>query len=273
MKQKLWIVPLFAFLFRHLDHAFIASAESFLPGGEAKKPAISTYENWTQFDKPNDHTPAIDPDDCLDYALAKIAIRYSLPVSGVDVLDDSYTYYTTFTVMLYSETTSKMNQFAKIYCDYVAQGECVSLSGDLHECMDQAYAVCAENGSSAEWCYILQMKTASGSDHYVLVDHVDLDQQRLYLLDSRSQYTEYLGDETTCEKEYHVLAVYPFQILHAPGDCNSDLQFTQEDVVLLLQQIEQETAFPKYGDADHNGVVNASDAVYLAKIVFLTCLS
>lgn len=73
------------------------TAEEFASGGSAAQPAIAAYESWMQFASPDTHTPAIDTDGCLNYALAKMSVRYHLPVSGVDLLSDSYTYYTAFT--------------------------------------------------------------------------------------------------------------------------------------------------------------------------------
>ena len=67
------------------------TAEEFASGGSAAQPAIAAYESWMQFASPDTHTPAIDTDGCLNYALAKMSVRYHLPVSGVDLLSDSYT--------------------------------------------------------------------------------------------------------------------------------------------------------------------------------------
>ena len=65
-------------------------------GGLADRPAIETYAEWMQFANPSDWTPAIDQDGCLNYALAKLAVRYNLPVASYSVFTDSYTFYTTF---------------------------------------------------------------------------------------------------------------------------------------------------------------------------------
>lgn len=268
MKPQKWITCLITTVLCCFGISRTISAEEFLPGGSAEQVAIEAYETWMQFAQPDLNTPAVDEDGCLNYALAKMAVRYNLPVDGVNAFDDSYTYYTTFTESLLSATTSKMQYIAETYHDYLTREDSIWLSGDIQQRMKQAYAVCAENGDSTAWCYVLQMKTASGSDHYVLVDHVDLENERLYLLDSGSRYTHYLGDEKTIEKGYFITAVHPFQIQSVPGDCNNDKQLTEEDVILLLEQTKQNAQSLRTGDADHNGIVNASDAVYIAKIAW-----
>lgn len=138
------------------------TAEEFASGGSAAQPAIAAYESWMQFASPDTHTPAIDTDGCLNYALAKMSVRYHLPVSGVDLLSDSYTYYTAFTNQLLSGSGTKMDQVADAYSAYLTREETVWLSGSTEERMEQAYTVCAENSSNAGWCCILQMTTASG---------------------------------------------------------------------------------------------------------------
>ena len=205
------------------------TAEEFASGGSAAQPAIAAYESWMQFASPDTHTPAIDTDGCLNYALAKMSVRYHLPVSGVDLLSDSYTYYTAFTNQILFGSGTKMDQVADAYSAYLTREETVWLSGSTEERMEQAYTICAENSSNAGWCCILQMTTASGSDHYVLADYADTTQKRLYLLDSGSWYVEYLGDAKTLEKGYFVTAVHPFQIQKMAGDLNGDFQLTIAD--------------------------------------------
>ena len=99
-----------------------------------------------QFASPDTHTPAIDTDGCLNYALAKMSVRYHLPVSGVDLLSDSYTYYTAFTNQILSGSGTKMDQVADAYSAYLTRRNCLAVSG-LEERMEQAYTVCAENSS------------------------------------------------------------------------------------------------------------------------------
>lgn len=240
-----------------------ASAEDFIPGGSAEQPAIAAYETWMQFETPDTNTPAIDEDGCLNYALAKMSVRYNLPVPGVDALTDSYTYYTTFTETILQPGMPKMERIAEQYADYLTRGESVWLSGTAEERMEQAYTVCIENGTGSEWSYILQMTTASGSDHYVLVDTVNLTEQRLYLLDSGSWYIRYLGDEKSTEKGYSIVAVHPYYIRTVPGDLDGDLRLTKTDAELVLQKSKSE----QYnGDANHDGKVDTADAVYLAHI-------
>ena len=132
------------------------TAEEFASGGSAAQPAIAAYESWMQFASPDTHTPAIDTDGCLNYALAKMSVRYHLPVSGVDLLSDSYTYYTAFTNQILSSSGTKMDQVADAYSAYLTREETVWLSGSTEERMEQAYTVCAENSSNAGWCCILQ---------------------------------------------------------------------------------------------------------------------
>ena len=220
-----------------------------------------------QFASPDTHTPAIDTDGCLNYALAKMSVRYHLPVSGVDLLSDSYTYYTAFTNQILSGSGTKMDQVADAYSAYLTREETVWLSGSTEERMEQAYTVCAENSSNAGWCCILQMTTASGSDHYVLADYADTTQKRLYLLDSGSWYVEYLGDAKTLEKGYFVTAIHPFQIQKMAGDLNGDFQLTSADVELLMQN---RIADSLAADANFDGTVDSADAVYLAHVVQYT---
>lgn len=243
---------------------YTSYAEEFIPGGSAAQPAIAAYEDWMQFETPDTNTPAIDEDGCLNYALAKMSVRYNLPVPGVDALTDSYTYYTTFTKNILESGMPKMQRVAVTYADYLTLGETVLLSGSMEERMKQAYTICAAKGDDLEWSYILQMTTASGSDHYVLVDRVDLEKQRLYLLDSGSWYIDYLGDEKSTEKGYFITAVHPYHIQSVPGDLDGDLQLTATDAELLLRK----KAAPKTenGDANHDGTVDTKDVVYIAHV-------
>lgn len=243
---------------------YAAHAEEFIPGGSAAQPAIAAYEDWMQFETPDTNTPAIDEDGCLNYALGKMSVRYNLPIPGADALTDSYTYYATFTQTILEPGMPKMQRVAAAYADYLTLGETVWLSGGMEERMEQAYAVCAAKGDGLEWSYILQMTTASGSDHYVLVDRVDLETQRLYLLDSGSWYINYLGDEKSTEKGYFITAVHPYHIQSVPGDLDGDLQLTASDAELLLR--EKASPETENGDANHDGTVDTGDVVYIAHV-------
>ena len=241
-----------------------AAAEEFVPGGSAALPAVSSYESWRQFETPDTNTPAIDTDGCLNYTLAKLSARYNLPVPGVSLLSDSYDYYTAFSEKVLSGGATKMDSLANQYQAYLTRQESVWLSGNLEERIAQAYAVCAETGTERSQSYILQMTTASGSDHYVLVDYIDTEQKRLYLLDSGSWYVEYLGDAKTMEKGYCITAVHPFHIFKMPGDTDGDFLLTQCDIDNLLHGAYEDTLS---GDANHSGTADLSDAVYLAHLI------
>ena len=241
-----------------------AAAEEFVPGGSAALPAVSSYESWMQFETPDTNTPAIDTDGCLNYTLAKLSARYNLPVPGVSLLSDSYDYYTAFSEKVLSGGATKMDSLANQYQAYLTRQESVWLSGNLEERIAQAYAVCAETGTERSQSYILQMTTASGSDHYVLVDYIDTEQKRLYLLDSGSWYVEYLGDAKTMEKGYCITAVHPFHIFKMPGDTDGDFLLTQCDIDNLLHGAYEDTLS---GDANHSGTADLSDAVYLAHLI------
>ncbi len=240
-----------------------AGAETFAPGGSADRTAAEAYASWMQFSTPDTDTPAIDTDGCLNYALAKMSVRYNLPVEGVDLLSDSYSYYTTFVQQILSGSGKKMDQVAETYAAFLTREESVWLSGSIADRTQQAYAVCAETGTDRSWCYVLQMTTASGSDHYVLVDDVDTEQERLWLLDSGSRYVRYLGDAMSLEKGYSVTAVHSFRIQQMPGDTDGDFCLTQADAACLLRGKASGIA----GDADHNGVSNTADAVFLAQVI------
>ena len=230
-----------------------AAAEEFVPGGSAALPAVSSYESWMQFETPDTNTPAIDTDGCLNYTLAKLSARYNLPVPGVSLLSDSYDYYTAFSEKVLSGGATKMDSLANQYQAYLTRQESVWLSGNLEERIAQAYAVCAETGTERSQSYILQMTTASGSDHYVLVDYIDTEQKRLYLLDSGSWYVEYLGDAKTMEKGYCITAVHPFHIFKMPGDTDGDFLLTQCDIDNLLHGAYEDTLS---GDANHSGTAD-----------------
>lgn len=246
------------------NNSTISAAEDLIPGGSAALPAISSYESWMQFETPDTNTPAIDTDGCLNYALAKLTARYNLPIPGVDLLSDSYDYYTAFSEKVLSGETTKMDSLANQYQAYLTRQESIWLSGSLEERIAQAYTVCSEKGTDRSQSYVLQMTTASGSEHYVLVDHIDTEQKRLYLLDSGSWYVEYLGDAKTMEKGYCITAVHPFHIFKMPGDTDGDLLLTQCDIENLLHGTYPDTLS---GDADHSGTADLSDAVYLAHLI------
>ena len=195
-------------------------------------PAAEAYASWTQFAVPDTQTPAIDQDGCLNYALAKMAVRYNLPVDGVDGLTDSYTYYTTFVHQLLSPELVKTDHIAEVYSEFLVLTEFDDFSGTISERIQQAYTYCAQTGSGNDWGYILQMTTASGSDHYVLVDTVDTTEQRLYLLDSGSLYASYLGDT-----EHYTGVLSPahlrLSLQKVLGDLDDDFRLTQKDALLL----------------------------------------
>ena len=134
------------------------TAEEFASGGSAAQPAIAAYESWMQFASPDTHTPAIDTDGCLNYALAKMSVRYHLPVSGVNLLSDSHAYYTAFTNQILSGSGTKMDQVADAYSAYLTREETVWLSGSTEERMEQAYTVCAENSSNGWDRWIWSMR-------------------------------------------------------------------------------------------------------------------
>lgn len=261
--QKKWKCSLLAIVAvaSYLGRSDLVFAEEFTPGGTAACPAIAAYETWMQFDTPDTNTPAIDEDGCLNYSLAKMAVRYNLPVRNASILSDSYTFYTAFSEMLSQQAVPKMQCVAAQYADYLTLENVMELSGDAESRITQAYSFCAENGSGRDWSYILKMTTASGSDHYALVDYVDLENQRLYLLDSGSWYIDFLGDEKTMEKGYYITAVYPFHISAVSGDMDGDMRLTAEDIRLLLAQ-EQIPVLR--GDVNHDGAVDTVDVVFLA---------
>lgn len=269
MQINRWISSVFAMVISCTAAMYqTASANELDPGGSAAKTAIETYKTWMQFAQPDDQTPAIDTDGCLNYALAKMTVRYNLPIDGVSLLDDSYTYYTVFSQMLDTASTTKMQYMADTFSDNLTYEEPILLSGDIASRIDQTYAICSAHAGDPTWCYILQMTTSSGSEHYILTDYVDSKEERLYLLDSGSRYVQYLGDEKTREKGYYITAVHPFHIRHLYGDCNNDGALTQADITALFKAIDSEKSnLPSFYDADHNETINASDIVYLARIV------
>ncbi len=261
--QKKWKSSLFAIVITafYLGRSNLIFAEEFTPGGTANCPAIAAYETWMQFETPDTNTPAIDEDGCLNYSLAKMAVRYNLPVQNASILSDSYTFYTAFSEMLSQQAVPKMQCVATRYADYLTLENAVTLSGNAESRMTQAYSFCAENGVGRDWSYILKMTTASGSDHYAMVDYVDLENQRLYLLDSGSWYIDFLGDAKTMEKGYYITTVYPFHISNVSGDMDGDMRLTAEDIRLLLAQNQIPIL---RGDVNHDGVVDTVDVVFLA---------
>lgn len=260
-------VFVFPFLFLVLLRfaPILGQAESFERGNTADLPAAEAYASWTQFAVPDTQTPAIDQDGCLNYALAKMAVRYNLPVDGVDGLTDSYTYYTTFVHQLLSPELVKTDHIAEVYSEFLVLTEFDDFSGTISERIQQAYTYCAQTGSGNDWGYILQMTTASGSDHYVLVDTVDTTEQRLYLLDSGSLYTSYLGDTETTTRGYCLQRIYAYHFQKVLGDLDDDFRLTQKDALLLWKNREATPC--SVGDANHDGMLNLADVVYLAQYV------
>lgn len=245
----------------HTSQAVLA--EEFLPGGTASLSAISCYTTWKQFSQPNWNTPAIDEDGCLNYSLAKMTVRYNLPISNVNIFTNSYYYYVQFTETVISGSGTKISQFFNTYGIYTTRLDTTWISGGtLEDKMRLAYEICASYGDSNEWCFILQMTTKSGSSHYVMVDHVDLYEGRLYLLDSGSSYVQYLGDSMTLQKEYSINTVYAFQFTQIPGDCNGDRQLTEEDAKIIMYG---SAVVGTKGDANHDGKTDLADAVYIMR--------
>lgn len=241
----------------------LGQAESFERGNIADFPAAEAYASWTQFAVPDTQTPAIDQDGCLNYALAKMAVRYNLPLDGVDGLTDSYTYYTTFVHQLLSPELVKTDHIAEVYSEFLVLTEFDDFSGTISERIQQAYTYCAQTGSGNDWGYILQMTTASGSDHYVLVDTVDTTEQRLYLLDSGSLYASYLGNAETTTRGYCLQRIYAYHFQKVLGDLDGDFRLTQKDALLLWEN--RETIPCSAGDANHDGMLNLADVIYLAQ--------
>ncbi len=265
-KQRInWLITALTTLF--VLSAETTSAEEYIPGGTADLPAAEAYETWMQFETPDTHTPAIDEDGCLNYSLAKLSVRYNLPVENADLFTDSYTYYVTFSENVLTADMPKMQRVASTYSDYLTLEETTYLYGDTTERMEQAYEICSKTENSREWSYILKMTTASGSDHYVMVDYVDTEQRRLYLLDSGSWYIDYLGDKKTMEKGYYITEIHPYHIQAMPGDLDSDFQLTAADISLFLGNADKLSVTK--GDANHDGVVNAADIVYIARALLL----
>ena len=130
---------------------FLGQAESFERGNTADLPAAEAYASWTQFAVPDTQTPAIDQDGCLNYALAKMAVRYNLPLDGVDGLTDSYTYYTTFVHQLLSPELVKTDHIAEVYSEFLVLTEFDDFSGTISERIQQAYTYCAQTGSGNDW--------------------------------------------------------------------------------------------------------------------------
>ncbi len=243
-------------------------AEEFQPGGSAALPAAASYENWMQFAVPDTNTPAIDADGCLNYALAKLAVRYNFPIfseENITALSDSYTYYTEFTRSVLEGKGKKMDNVAEVYKDYLTKEDPIWLTGSIQERIDMTYEICSKLQDKDEYAIVLQMTTASGSDHYVLVDKANIMEERLYLLDTGSRYIQYLGDEKSTEKGYNVVAVHPFHIVHVPGDINGDMRIGIADIEHLLVQSSKTDLL--HGDANHDGTINTADVVYLAKLI------
>ncbi len=249
----------------------IVSAEEFIPGGNASMPAAAAYEEWMQFGVPDTQTPAIDEDGCLNYALAKLGVRYNLPIETetqvsaemVTALTDSYTYYVAFTKSLSTRIGTKMDHMAEVYQTYLTRKDSVWLSGTIEERIDKTYTVCSQLQTQGTYAVVLQLTTATGSDHYVLVDRADTVEERLYLLDTGSRYIDYLGDAKSTEKGYQFVAIHPFQIHTIPGDANQNGSIESGDIEWLLTHSAEIDVL--HGDANHDGIVNTADAVYLAK--------
>lgn len=238
-------------------------------GGLADRPAIETYAEWMQFANPSDWTPAIDQDGCLNYALAKLAVRYNLPVASYSVFTDSYTFYTTFVQTVLTGAPTKEESFSAYFSDFVTLVGSVPISGTAEESIQAAYQYCSATDITPQHAYILQLVTGSGSDHYVLVDQVQTQQQVLSILDSGSQWIHQLGDAASQEKGYRVVQIYTFSFSRVPGDWNGDFQITYADAEACMQALTTASTEPEDAiarkDADGDGAITLADVRYLAK--------
>ena len=238
-------------------------------GGLADRPAIETYAEWMQFANPSDWTPAIDQDGCLNYALAKLAVRYNLPVASYSVFTDSYTFYTTFVQTVLTGAPTKEESFSAYFSDFVTLVGSVPISGTAEESIQAAYQYCSATDITPQHAYILRLVTGSGSDHYVLVDQVQTQQQVLSILDSGSQWIHQLGDAASQEKGYRVVQIYTFSFSQVPGDWNGDFQITYADAEACMQALTTASTKPEDAiarkDAVGDGTITLADVRYLAK--------
>ncbi len=244
-----------------------ASAE-YVPGGAAEIPAIDAFSTWTQFSSPDTQTPAIDETGCLDYALANLAVRYNLPLKNADVFDNSYDYYTRFVNEAIHPAYTKAVYFSDYFAPFVRFVEYAAVPSDSpQESWHAAYRYCTaiQAASKAPYAFVLEMTTASGSHHYVTVESIDNMQERLYLYDSGDRFSVYLGDAVSESRGYFVQGVYTMQITQIPGDADGDFCLTMTDAALLGTHLIQNGSYDLSMDANQDGILDAEDAVYIAK--------
>ncbi|MBQ8515305.1 MAG: hypothetical protein IJ496_07895 [Ruminococcus sp.] len=250
------------------------SVSAFAPGGAADTPAIESFSTWTQFASPDTQTPAIDETGCLDYSLAKIAVRYNLPLDGADVFDTSYTYYTEFVEEAIHPAYTKAVYFSEHFAPLVRFEEQVPINADTaSQSWEQAYEYCHSLQGDIPRAFVLEMHTASGSSHFVAVESLDPVQERLYLYDSGDRFSEYLGDSVSQSRGYHVESIYTIKILTVPGDADGDAQITLSDAVLLGMLLMHDTKYDLRYDANQDGLLTAEDTDYITRYAQYTQLS
>lgn len=250
------------------------SVSAFTPGGAADSLAIESFSTWTQFANPDTQTPAIDETGCLDYSLAKIAVRYNLPLDNADVFDTSYTYYTEFVEEAIHPAYTKAVYFSEHFAPLVRFEEHVPINAStVAESWEQAYEYCHSLQGSTPRAFVLEMSTASGSSHFVTVESVDSVQKRLYLYDSGDRFSEYLGDSVSQSRGYHVESIYTIDILTVPGDADGDAQITLSDAVLLGMLLVHDTEYDLRYDANQDGCLTAEDTDYITRYAQYTQLS
>lgn len=262
--MKLFITFLTAIVF--LSSCTFAASAGFKPGGAAEIPAIDSFSTWTQFSSPDTQTPAIDETGCLDYSLAKIAVRYNLPLTNVDVFDSSYEYYTEFVAEAIHPAYTKAIYFSEYFSPYLHFAEHAEiLASTAVESWKKTYEYCYQMQLKSPSAFVLEMTTASGSSHFVAVNTINETEERLYLYDSGDRFSEYLGDSVSESHGYYVKSVYTMQILSMPGDVDKDFQITWTDAFLLNLMLGFGIDNIANGDANHNGTADAADVRYIEK--------
>ena len=259
------LIPIFtAALFSYTS--LFSAAASYEPGGAAQTPAIDSFSTWTQFANPDTQTPAIDEIGCLDYALAKIAVRYNLPLQHADVFETSYQYYTTFVAEAIHPSYTKAIYFSEHFSSSVQFIEQIPIYADTaDESWQKSYEYCARNQNDQPFVFILEMSTASGSSHFVAVNTVNQQEKRLSIYDSGDRFSEYLGDSVSASRGYHVQTIYTMQILCMPGDIDGNYQITWTDSILLNMLLMHHADYTLQYDANHDGILNHSDVDYIEK--------
>ena len=242
---------------------FSASA-AFEQGGAALVPAIDAFSTLTQFSSPDTQTPAIDETGCLDYSLAKIAVRYNLPLEDADVFDSSYDYYTEFVENAVHPAYTKAIYFSEYFAPYVRFIEHIPITADsAGESWQEAYAYCRQMQQDIQAAFVLELSTSSGSSHFVSVDTVNETEKRLYLYDSGDRFSEYLGDSVSESRGYHVESIYTIELLAMPGDVDGDFQITWTDSFFLGLMCGFGIEDLSVCDANHDGVLDEADITYI----------